>query len=207
MLEITESFFIRDLQAAVRRLQALRRLGLRIAIDDFGTGFSSLNSLARLPIDVVKIDKSFIDALGTRYDAVIGAVVEVADAFDLTWWPRASSARSSATASSTCGCPYAQGYLFGKPAAPPIRDLFVAHQRHQRSGGRRPRAAQRGLIPQRPLHARAGLEADEVHPGPQGVGRTRHGLHRDRAAAPAARLEGVAGEHHDVAESARPSTP
>jgi len=126
VLEITESFFIRDLQAAVRRLQALRRLGLRIAIDDFGTGFSSLNSLARLPIDVVKIDKSFIDALGTRYDAVIGAVVEVAAAFDLTVVAEGIEREEQRDRLIDLGCPYAQGYLFGKPAAPDdLGHLFV----------------------------------------------------------------------------------
>jgi EAL domain-containing protein (putative c-di-GMP-specific phosphodiesterase class I) len=118
VLEITESFFIRDLQAAVRRLQALRRLGLRIAIDDFGTGFSSLNSLARLPIDVVKIDKSFIDALGTRYDAIIGAVVEVAEAFDLTVVAEGIEREEQRDRLIGLRCPFAQGYLFGKPAPP-----------------------------------------------------------------------------------------
>ncbi len=126
VLEITESFFIRDLPAAVRRLQALRRLGLRIAIDDFGTGFSSLNSLARLPIDVVKIDKSFIDALGTRYDAVIGAVVEVAEAFDLTVVAEGIEHVEQRDRLIELGCPYAQGYLFGKPATPDeIAPLFA----------------------------------------------------------------------------------
>ena len=118
VLEITESFFIRDLQAAVRRLEALRRLGLRIAIDDFGTGFSSLNSLARLPIDIVKIDKSFIDALGTRYDAVIGAVVEVAGAFDLAVVAEGIEREEQRDRLIELGCRFAQGYLFGKPAPP-----------------------------------------------------------------------------------------
>jgi diguanylate cyclase (GGDEF)-like protein/PAS domain S-box-containing protein len=125
VLEITESFFIRDLQAAVRRLEALRHLGLRVAIDDFGTGFSSLNSLARLPIDVVKIDKSFIDALGTRYDAVIGAVVEVAEAFDLTVVAEGIEREEQRDRLIDLGCPYAQGYLFGKPApAYDVEHLF-----------------------------------------------------------------------------------
>ena len=127
VLEITESFFIRDLQAAVSRLQALRRLGLRIAIDDFGTGFSSLNSLARLPIDVVKIDKSFIDALGTRYDAIIGAVVEVAAAFDLTVVAEGIEREEQRDRLIDLGCPFAQGYLFGKPATPEeLTPLFAA---------------------------------------------------------------------------------
>ncbi len=133
VLEITESFFIRDLQAAVRRLQALRRLGLRIAIDDFGTGFSSLNSLARLPIDVVKIDKSFIDALGTRYDAVIGAVVEVAAAFDLTVVAEGIEREEQRDRLIDLGCPFAQGYLFGKPAPPEdLAHLFAPASRPAR---------------------------------------------------------------------------
>jgi sensor c-di-GMP phosphodiesterase-like protein len=110
----------------VRRLEALRRLGLRIAIDDFGTGFSSLNSLARLPIDVVKIDKSFIDVLGTRYDAVIGAVVEVAEAFDLTVVAEGIEREEQRDRLIDLGCPFAQGYLFGKPSSPDeLAHLFV----------------------------------------------------------------------------------
>ena len=126
VLEITESFFMRDMQAAIRRLQALRRLGLRIAIDDFGTGFSSLNSLSQLPVDVVKIDKSFIDSLGTRYDAVVGAVVEVADAFDLTVVAEGIEREEQRARLIDLGCPFAQGYLFGKPAsADELAHLFV----------------------------------------------------------------------------------
>ena len=116
VLEITESFFIRDLPAAVRRLHALRRLGVRIAIDDFGTGFSSLNSLSRLPIDVVKIDKSFVDGLGTRYDAVIGAVVDVAEAFDLTVVAEGVEQIEQLERLKALGCHMAQGFLLGTPA-------------------------------------------------------------------------------------------
>jgi len=115
VLEITESFFMRDVQAAVRRLQALRRLGVRVAIDDFGTGFSSLASLSHLPVDVVKIDKSFIDALGTRYDAVIGAVVEVAKAFDLSVVAEGIERAEQRDRLLDIGCTLAQGYYFGKP--------------------------------------------------------------------------------------------
>ncbi|MHB8593582.1 MAG: putative bifunctional diguanylate cyclase/phosphodiesterase, partial [Acidimicrobiales bacterium] len=115
ILEITESFFIRDLHAAVRRLHALRRLGVRIAIDDFGTGFSSLNSLSRLPIDVVKIDKSFIDGLDTRYDSVIGAVIDVASAFDLSVVAEGVEREDQADRLLALGCRFGQGFLFGRP--------------------------------------------------------------------------------------------
>ena len=126
VLEITESFFIRDLQAAVRRLEALRRIGVHIAIDDFGTGFSSLNVLSQLPVDVVKIDKSFIDGLGTRYDAVIRAVVEVADAFDLAVVAEGVEREDQLERLRELGCRYAQGYLLGRPVpAPAIEGVVV----------------------------------------------------------------------------------
>jgi EAL domain-containing protein (putative c-di-GMP-specific phosphodiesterase class I) len=118
VLEITESFFMRDLQAAVRRIHALRRLGVRFAIDDFGTGYSSLNSLSRLPIDVVKIDKSFIDGLGSRYDAVIGAIIDVAAAFDLDVVAEGIELREQAERLETLDCRLGQGYLFARPLPP-----------------------------------------------------------------------------------------
>ena len=125
--------------------QALRRLGLRIAIDDFGTGFSSLNSLARLPIDVVKIDKSFIDALGTRYDAVIGAVVEVAEAFDLTVVAEGIEREEQRDRLIDLGCPFAQGYLFGKPAPPTTSDTSSSREHLRRSPGARVGSGLSGL--------------------------------------------------------------
>jgi EAL domain-containing protein (putative c-di-GMP-specific phosphodiesterase class I) len=59
-IEVTESVFVRDTQTAVRELEVLRSAGMKIALDDFGTGFSSLNMLRELPLDVIKIDRSFI---------------------------------------------------------------------------------------------------------------------------------------------------
>ncbi len=118
VLEITESIFIRDILAAVRRLESLKRLGVRIALDDFGTGFSSLNSLSRLPIDVVKIDKSFVDNLGSRYDAVVTSVVNVAQAFSLDVVAEGVESAAQASHLARLGCGYAQGYHFARPMPP-----------------------------------------------------------------------------------------
>ena len=118
VLEITESVFIRDFRAALRRLEALKGLGVRLAIDDFGTGFSSLFSLSRLPVDVVKIDKAFVDGLGSRYDSVVEAVVTLADAFDLTVVAEGIERQDQCDRLVSLGCWFAQGYLFARPLKP-----------------------------------------------------------------------------------------
>jgi len=115
VLEITESFFIRDFQAAVRRLHALKEFGVRLAIDDFGTGFSSLFSLSRLPVDIVKIDKAFIDGLGSRYDAVVTAVVTLGDAFGLDVVAEGIEVARQRDRLVDLGCRFAQGYFFSRP--------------------------------------------------------------------------------------------
>jgi diguanylate cyclase (GGDEF)-like protein/PAS domain S-box-containing protein len=114
-LEITETFFMRDFQAAVRRLQALKELGIRLAIDDFGTGFSSLFSLSRLPLDIVKIDKAFIDGLGSRYDAVVTAVVTLGNAFGLEVVAEGIETLTQRDRLVELGCRFAQGFYFAKP--------------------------------------------------------------------------------------------
>ncbi len=118
VLEITESVFIRDFRAALRRLEALKDLGVRLAIDDFGTGFSSLFSLSRLPVDVVKIDKAFVDGLGSRYDSVVEAVVTLADAFDLAVVAEGIEHQQQCDRLVALGCRFAQGYLFARPLGP-----------------------------------------------------------------------------------------
>jgi EAL domain-containing protein (putative c-di-GMP-specific phosphodiesterase class I) len=130
-LEITESFFIRDFQAAVGRLRALKRLGIRLAIDDFGTGFSSLFSLSRLPVDTVKIDKAFIDGLGTRYDAVVSAVVTMGNAFDLQVVAEGIEHRSQRDRLVELGCRFAQGFYFSMPLT--IADVELVLQRMSKS--------------------------------------------------------------------------
>jgi diguanylate cyclase (GGDEF)-like protein/PAS domain S-box-containing protein len=131
ILEITESFFIRDFQAAVGRLRALKRLGIRLAIDDFGTGFSSLFSLSRLPVDTVKIDKAFIDGLGTRYDAVVSAVVTMGNAFDLQVVAEGIEHRSQRDRLVELGCQFAQGFYFSMPLT--TADVELVLQRMSKS--------------------------------------------------------------------------
>jgi EAL domain-containing protein (putative c-di-GMP-specific phosphodiesterase class I) len=96
----------------------LRALGVGIAIDDFGTGFSSLNYLKLFPATVVKIDKSFVDGLGTdRVDqALVEAVIKVAKAVGLTAVAEGVETDEQRTILTNLGCDLGQGYLFARPA-------------------------------------------------------------------------------------------
>ncbi len=134
ILEITESFFIRDFQAAVRRLHALKEFGVRLAIDDFGTGFSSLFSLSRLPVDIVKIDKAFIDGLGTRYDAVVTAVVTMGDAFGLDVVAEGIEIEQQRDRLVDLGCRFAQGFYFSRPLDVEATDLLLRTVDTERPG-------------------------------------------------------------------------
>jgi EAL domain-containing protein (putative c-di-GMP-specific phosphodiesterase class I) len=118
MLEITESAAMRDPDATIAILHSLKELGVRIAIDDFGTGHSSLAYLRRLPVDLLKLDRSFIADLGTRerdrwiVESIVGlahrmgaqVVAEGVEEPKALEWLRAA------------GCDLVQGYLIGRPA-------------------------------------------------------------------------------------------
>lgn len=116
-LEITESVLLDDLDSAVDTLTALKRLGLNLAMDDFGTGYSSLTYLCRLPIDTVKVDRSFVSQLGTpsRDATVVGLVVGLAQTLHLDVVAEGVETPGQLDALRSLGCSYAQGYLFAKP--------------------------------------------------------------------------------------------
>ena len=84
-LEITESVLMKDASSPRSTLEALRGMGVRVLIDDFGTGYSSLARLRHFPVDVIKIDRSFVDGLGQDNDdtAIVAAVIEIARSMDL----------------------------------------------------------------------------------------------------------------------------
>lgn len=117
VLEMTETSLMLDFGAGLARLQALKDLGVRLALDDFGTGFSSLNRLQRLPIDIVKIDKSFIDQIGYNGQdrALVQSVIDVTRALDLTSIAEGVEQPDQYDALEELGCDAIQGYLFAKP--------------------------------------------------------------------------------------------
>jgi diguanylate cyclase (GGDEF)-like protein/PAS domain S-box-containing protein len=117
VLEVTETGLIEDLNPAGSTLALLKQLGLRIAVDDFGTGYSSLSYLSRFPIDIIKIDKSFVDQLTASIDGetMVRAVIDLARTLGLTAVAEGVEQTDQATALFKLGCPLAQGFLFAKP--------------------------------------------------------------------------------------------
>lgn len=116
-LEITEGIFIRDLNLAVARIRELQRLGLTIALDDFGTGYSSLSYLQRMPIDAVKLDRSFISDLTTDEGTVsmVRSVLSMAEALNLRVVTEGVETEEQLDILRALGCEEAQGYLLGRP--------------------------------------------------------------------------------------------
>jgi diguanylate cyclase (GGDEF)-like protein len=118
VLEITESLLVEDSDAAVATLWQLRGLGLKLAVDDFGTGYSSLSRLSDMPIDELKIDKSFVD----RIDAptadsapIISAIVAMGHALGMTVVAEGVETQAQASFLTEVGCDLLQGYLLGRP--------------------------------------------------------------------------------------------
>ncbi len=118
-LEITESTVMRDAEAALSALGALRDLGVHLAVDDFGTGYSSLQYLERLPVETLKIDRSFVSGVGLRTDSttITTAVVSLAHALGLRAVAEGIETPDQLARVRATGCDYGQGYLFGKPQA------------------------------------------------------------------------------------------
>ncbi len=120
VLEITESVLMDDTDTTAVRLEELRRLGVRIAIDDFGTGYSSLGYLRRLPVDILKIDKSFIDGVaeGPHESALARAVVKLASTLRLEAVAEGINSRKQLLQLRRLRCPYGQGFFFSRPQPP-----------------------------------------------------------------------------------------
>jgi diguanylate cyclase (GGDEF)-like protein len=117
-LEITESLLIRDLEKATAVLREISEGGITIAIDDFGTGYSSLSVLKALPIDILKIDQSFVRDLGKNHmgeTAIVAAIVNMARALALRVVAEGVENKEQLAILRSLGCDEYQGYLYGKP--------------------------------------------------------------------------------------------
>jgi EAL domain-containing protein (putative c-di-GMP-specific phosphodiesterase class I)/GGDEF domain-containing protein len=118
-LEITETELLGDAPAAAEVLDRLARIGVSWAIDDFGTGYSSLAQLQRLPVDEIKIDRSFVAVMDRNPtdDAIVRSTIDLARALGLRVTAEGVETGSTLDRLTALGCDYAQGYFVGRPAA------------------------------------------------------------------------------------------
>ena len=130
ILEITESALMGDVPKNVAVLRGLKALGVRIAIDDFGTGYSSLSYLERFPVDVLKVDRSFVGRLGrdAKGRALVCAVIDLARALDLDVVAEGVETAEQAEELARLGCEVAQGYHFASPLDPEEVSEFLLVQ-------------------------------------------------------------------------------
>lgn len=114
-LEITESMLIKSLQLVLPKLEQLRRIGVRIALDDFGTGYSSLSYLSQIPITTLKLDKSFVDKIGTEQESLTESILYLCKQLNLDIVAEGVEHNYQASYLKRMKCHKMQGYLFSRP--------------------------------------------------------------------------------------------
>jgi diguanylate cyclase (GGDEF)-like protein/PAS domain S-box-containing protein len=127
ILEITESSLIQHLEITTSKLHALKDIGVRLAIDDFGTGYASLNYLRQFPVDILKIDRSFVQGIvsDARDKAIVKSIVDLASAFNLEVTGEGIETGEQAAQLVALGCKEAQGYLFSPPLSAEAFESYI----------------------------------------------------------------------------------
>jgi len=130
-LEVTESVVVEDIQTTRVTLPRLKEVGVQIAIDNFGTGYSVLSQLKSLPVDMLKIDRSFIRELGSNPGdmAIVRAIVALAKAFELELIAAGVETQAAAAALLELGCYRAQGYMLSRPVTGEVMKSLLAEGR------------------------------------------------------------------------------
>ena len=113
VLEITESLMLTDTDFAMQQLHDLKALGIRLAMDDFGTGYSSLSYLSRFPVDILKMDRSFVGAADN--ETLTSAIIALGASLSLEVVAEGIELPEQAKSLEELGCELGQGYLFAKP--------------------------------------------------------------------------------------------
>ncbi|MFN8224488.1 MAG: EAL domain-containing protein [Gaiellales bacterium] len=128
VLEMTESLMLSDPELAIQRLHRLRSLGFRVALDDFGTGYSSLSYLGRMPVDILKIAKPFVDALGTgsREAHLLAALIPLAHDLGLAVVAEGIERPLQTVELVGLGCRLGQGFMYAPPV--PAEELVLTHR-------------------------------------------------------------------------------
>jgi diguanylate cyclase (GGDEF)-like protein/PAS domain S-box-containing protein len=130
VLEITESLLVQDTDAVIARMLELKMIGVQFAVDDFGTGYSSLSYLKRFPIDILKVDKSFVDDVADMHDGALAeTIVQLGKTLNLRTVAEGIEEVPQLERLRALGCQYGQGFLFAKPLpAADMEDLFARLQ-------------------------------------------------------------------------------
>ncbi len=117
ILEITESVMMKDVKLSVQRLTELKEIGVKLAVDDFGTGYSSLNYIQQFPVDILKVDKSFVDAFSTdpRKSALTATILKLASDLDLRPVAEGIERADQLERLLALHCDLGQGFYFAKP--------------------------------------------------------------------------------------------
>jgi diguanylate cyclase (GGDEF)-like protein/PAS domain S-box-containing protein len=137
-LEITESLLLDEAEAVIETFRALKSIGVRLVLDDFGTGYSSLSYLSRLPLDALKVDRSFVSALGSDSSgsAITEAIIAMARALSLDVVGEGTETGQQVAELRRLGCDLAQGFLFSPAVAPEeITALLNGRIRLRRASG------------------------------------------------------------------------
>ncbi len=135
ILEITESVMMQDMELSIERLTELKSLGVQLAIDDFGTGYSSLNYVRRFPVDILKVDKSFIDGVseGGESSALTAAVIELAAILGLKPVAEGIERADQLQRLLELHCDLGQGFLFAKPLPGTDLESLLTERRQMQS--------------------------------------------------------------------------
>jgi EAL domain-containing protein (putative c-di-GMP-specific phosphodiesterase class I) len=120
IVEVTEGSLIADVPSATRVLESLSALGVTIAVDDFGTGYSSLSHLQRFPVDVVKVDKTFVDGVcnSNEESTLVRSILAIGAEFGLQVVAEGIESQAQDRELRRLGCDYGQGYLYMCPVPP-----------------------------------------------------------------------------------------
>jgi diguanylate cyclase len=129
VVEITETVLVNDLVVAAAQLEAVRGLGVRIALDDFGTGYTSITHLRQLPIDIIKIDRSFVARLANDKDRTLLAMItDLGHHLGLTITAEGVETEEQYELLRQLGCDRAQGYLMSRPLTPDALETWAHDQ-------------------------------------------------------------------------------
>ncbi len=131
-LEITETAIMRNSEEALSALKALRALNVGLCIDDFGIGYSSLSRLQQLPIDILKIDRSFVQNIGDRGEntAIVRTIIELANSLKMDIVAEGVETETQLEGLRKLGCKHIQGFYFAKPMTPDVALQFIQKTNH-----------------------------------------------------------------------------